>query len=119
MSIVSCPKCGNKISSLAKICLHCGNLRTEVVDEQSLVFRQRQVREKIYHLKMTGYAVMAVFLAAFSWYWWESGGFVRLSSSGPWILMGLSAFGYLIVRALLYQAQRKQRQLKRGVRPGS
>jgi hypothetical protein len=119
MSIVSCPKCGNKISSLAKICLHCGHLRTEADDDESLVFRQRQVRDRIYHLKMTSYAVMAVFLAAFSWYWWESDGFIRHSSSGPWILMGLSAFGYLIVRALLYQAQRKQRQLKRRVGPGS
>ena len=113
MSIVSCPQCGNKISSLAKICLHCSARRVDSSDEQSPVFRQRQAREKVYRLKMTTYAVLTVLLAAFAWYWWESSGFAQRSSAGPFIVMGVSGLAYLIVRVLLYQAQRNVRELKR------
>jgi hypothetical protein len=116
MSIVTCPKCGNKVSSLAKLCLHCGAQRGEPDGERALVFRQRQAREKVYHLNMTSYAIITVFLAAFGWYWWETSGFQRPTSAGPYILMGLSAFAYLIVRVLLFQARRKQKELKRLLR---
>ena len=113
MSVVACPQCGNKISSLAKVCLHCGSKRDGSRDEQSPVWRQRQAREKVYRLKMTTYAVLTVLLAAFAWYWWESSDFAQRSSAGPFIVMGLSGFAYLIVRVLLYQAQRKLKELKR------
>ena len=113
MSIVSCPQCGNKISSLAKICLHCGSKQSDFDGEQSPVFRQRQAREKVYHLKMTTYAVLTALLAAFAWYWWESSGFEQRSSAGPFIVMGLSGFAYVIVRVLLFRAQRTLKELKR------
>jgi hypothetical protein len=100
------------------MCLHCGYVQTEMGDEQSLVLRQRRIRDKIYHLKMTSYAVMAVFLGAFSWYWWDSAGFVQPSSAGPFVLMGLSGLAYMIVRALVFQAQRKQKELKRVIGRG-
>lgn len=100
------------------MCLHCGRVRADLGDEQSLVMRQRRIRDKIYHLKMTSYAVMAVFLAAFSWYWWDSAGFVQPSSAGPFILMGLSGLAYMIVRALVFRAQRTQKELMRGVGRG-
>jgi len=118
MSIVACPKCGSKISSLAKICLHCGHQRTGIDDERSLVLRQRRIRDKIYHLKMTSYAVTAVFLAGFGWFWWESDGFVQIPSERPFVLMGLCAFVYLVLRVLLYQAQRAQKELKSGIGRG-
>jgi len=98
------------------MCLHCGHQRTGIVDEQSLVFRQRRIRDRIYHLRMTSYTVLAVILAAFGWFWWESAGFERRTSAGPFILMGLGALAYLVVRTLIYQAQRKQKELKRGIR---
>jgi len=115
MSIVACPKCGSKISSQAKMCLHCGHVRTGVDDERSLVLRQRRIRDRIYHLKMTSYAVTAVFLAGFGWFWWESDGFVQLPPAGPFVLMGLCAFVYLCLRVVLFQAQRTQRELKQGI----
>ena len=113
MSIISCPQCGKKISSMAAMCSHCGFARGEVSDEQMLVFRQRRARDRVYHLNMTSYAVISVFLAAFGWYWWETGGFQHASSTGPFILMGISAVAYLVVRAFLFQARRQYRELKR------
>jgi len=96
------------------MCLHCGVRRGgEITDEQQLVLRQRQIRDRIYHLKMTSYAVMTVFLVGFGWYWWASSGFQVRSGSAPFILMGLCAVAYLLVRVLLFQAHRKQRELKR------
>jgi hypothetical protein len=84
----------------------------EVSEEQMEVFRQRKLRDRIYHLKMTTYAVITVFLGGFGWYWWSSGGFQVQSSIGPYYLMGLSAVAYLVVRALLFQTKHRQKKLK-------
>ena len=116
MSIIACPKCGSKISSLAKMCLHCGHVRNNVGDDESPELRQRELRDKVYHLKMTSYAVLAVLIAGFCWFWWGSSGFQHATSRGPFILMGLSAAAYVIVRGLLFRAQRKYKEAKRLVR---
>ena len=118
MSIISCPECGKKISSQVSLCPHCGFQRGEVSEEELLVFRQRRARDKVYHLNMTSYAVITVFVAAFGWYWWSSGGFQHASGSGPFILMGISAVAYVVVRGFLFQAKRKLRELKRVKRIG-
>ena len=118
MSIISCPNCGKKISSQAALCSHCGFQRGEASEEDLLVFRQRKARDNVYHLNMTSYAVISVFVAAFGWYWWSTDGFQHASSTGPFILMGISALAYLVVRALLFQAKRKLRDLKRPRRIG-
>ena len=61
---------------------------------------------------MLNYTVISVFLAAFGWYWYATGGFQHALGNGPYILMGLSAVGYLAVRALLFQAKRKNKIMK-------
>jgi len=118
MSIISCPECGKKISSKVALCPYCGFQKGEVTDEDLLVFKQRKARDKVYHLNMTSYAVITVFVAAFGWYWWSTGGFQHSSSTGPFILMGISALAYLVVRGLLFQAKRRLRDLRRTRRIG-
>ncbi|MEE8495909.1 MAG: zinc ribbon domain-containing protein, partial [Xanthomonadales bacterium] len=115
-----CPECGKKISSHAPICTHCGFQMGEVSAEQFEVFRARKLRDKIYHLNMISYAVITVCVAAFGWYWWESEGFEHQSSSGPFILMGLAAVAYLLVRVLLFRhrQQRKALRKKQFMHPG-
>lgn len=113
MAIVSCPECGKKISHLAVQCLNCGFQRGELSDEQMLVYRRRRARDHVYHLNMTSYAVITTFIAAFGWYWWDTAGFQQSSTVGPFILMGISALAYLVVRGLLFRARRTQRELKR------
>ena len=112
MAIIACAECGKKISSHAPICTHCGFQMGDVSEEQFDVFRARKLRDKIYHLNMTSYVVMTAFVAAFGWYWWDSGGFEHSSSTGPFILMGLAAVAYLLVRVLLLRHRHRQKKLR-------
>jgi hypothetical protein len=113
MAIIACPECGKKISSHAPICSHCGFQMGEVSAEQIAVFQVRKLRDRIYHLNMISYAVITVFVAAFGWYWWDSGGFEHQSSAGPFILMGLAAVAYLLVRVLLFRSRHRQKTLRK------
>lgn len=113
MSIIACSACGKRISSLSPICVHCGFQRGEASDEDLHAFSVRQARDRIYRLNMISYAVMTVFVAAFGWFWWVTAGFRQPSPAGPFILMGLSALAYLVVRGLLFIARGRFRQLKR------
>jgi len=113
MSIVACPQCGKRISSLAAICDHCGYETGDVSEEDLQRFRERRLRKRIYHLNMASYAVMATALLAFAWFWVGTGGFqMPPGTNGPFFLFGLGAIGYLVVRVLLFRA-RKQRKLNR------
>lgn len=85
----------------------------EISAEQLDTFRLRKLRDKIYHLNMISYAVITVFVAAFAWYWKDTGGFQHQSSTGPFILMGLAAVAYILVRALLFRNRRKKKELRR------
>jgi len=119
MAIIACPECGKKISSHSPICSHCGFLKGEVSEEQLEEFQSRRLRDKIYHLNMVSYVVITVFLAAFGWYWWDSGGFEHRSSGAPFIVMGITAVVYLFIRVLLLRNRQRQRMLrkKRSIHP--
>ena len=113
MSIISCPECGKKMSSLARLCNNCGFQRGEASEEQLAVYRQRQARQKVYQLNMASYAVISAFVAGFGWYWWDSAGYTEPAGRGPFILMGLAAVAYVVVRALLFRARRHWKELRR------
>jgi hypothetical protein len=83
MSIVACPKCNRKISSKAVICNYCGCQLGDVTEHDLEVFKARKLRDRIYRLNMTSYAVITLFIAAFCWFWWESRGFAVMPSPGP------------------------------------
>lgn len=124
MPIVPCPKCGNRVSSNAAICSNCGYERGEASDADRQKFQRRQLREYIYHLRMASYGVMAVVLLAFAWVWVATGGLqVRAGNNGPYYLMVGCAIAYLVVRALMFRARRRQKasqgsSLRRGEFPG-
>jgi hypothetical protein len=113
MSIIACPECNKSISSRAAICNYCGCQLGEVTETDLEIFRARRLRDRIYRLNMISYAVITDFVAAFGWYWWDSGGFVRQSSTGPFILMGLAALAYLIVRGFLFRSRLIQKSMRR------
>ena len=75
MALINCPSCRKRISNVLNICPHCGFALGEVTEDQIREFERRKQRDRVYHLKMTSYAVMTLFVAAFGWYWWESAGF--------------------------------------------
>lgn len=111
MSIISCPECNKKISSKAPACPNCGYRSGEVDEEQLAVFQARRLRDKIYRLNMASYLAITVFVAGFGWYWWASGGFVDPSPAGPFVVMGLSAVAYLVVRVFLFRYRHQKKAL--------
>ena len=112
MTIIACPDCNRKISSQTPICRFCGHQLDAVTETDLAVFRARKLRDRIYRLNMTSYAVITVFVAAFGWYWLDSRGFSGPSSVGPFILMGLAASAYLVVRALLFRSRQVQKSMR-------
>lgn len=112
MSIINCPDCGKKISSRAALCRYCGFQQGEVTEEDLEVFRARRLRDRIYRLNMISYLVITAFIAGFGWYWSDSAGFTQASSKGPFILMGVSAVAYLVVRGFLFHARSQQRAMR-------
>jgi hypothetical protein len=110
------------MSSQNAICPGCGHEHREATEEELAIYRARRLRDRIYRLNMTSYLVITVFLAAFGWYWWESAGYSRMSSPGPFILMGIAAFAYLVVRVFIFRtrgeqkAMRQRRQMSKDLR---
>lgn len=113
MAIIACPDCGKKISDRAAICSWCGFQLGEVTERDLETYRFRRLREQRYRLNMISYAVISVFVAAFGWYWWDSGGFVQPSSRGPFVLMGVSALAYVVVRGFLIRNRQQNRALRK------
>ena len=111
MALIDCPECGKRVSNVTRMCPHCGFHRGEISQEQLQERQRRRLRDKVYHLKMASYAIMSLFLAAFGWYWWESGDFQGPPSAGPLGLIVLAAAAYLVNRYLLFRARRQMRQL--------
>lgn len=119
MSIIACPECNKNISSKAAICRNCGHQFGDVTEEDLAIFRARKLRDRIYRLNMISYLVITIFVAGFAWYWWASKGFSEPSSIGPFILMGLSAMAYLVVRVLLFRARQLRRAMQQQGRMSS
>jgi len=112
MAIVACPKCEKNISSHTKLCPYCGFQRGEVAEEQLIEFRRRKLRDRIYHLKMSSYATLAMLITAFGWYLVDTSNFQQMSSIGPVVLFSAGAISYLVVRVFLFKAKVALRKLK-------
>jgi hypothetical protein len=119
MSIIPCPECGKKVSDKAAICRNCGFQLGDATEEDLEIFRARKLRDRIYRLNMISYLVITVFIVGFAWYWMDSGGFTRMSSAGPFILMGISAVAYLVVRGFLFHARGQQKAMRQKIKLSS
>ena len=113
MALIACPDCGKKISSRAVICSWCGFQLGEVTQQDLEVFQARKLRYKRYRLNMLSYAVITLFVGGFAWYWWDSQAFLLPPSRGPLTLMGVTALGYIVVRAFLFRNRQQQKALRR------
>jgi len=112
MSIISCPQCAKKVSSRAALCPHCGFQLGEASEEDYAIYQARRLRDRIYRLNMISYAVITAFIGGFAWYWWASRGFTQSTHAGPFVLMGVAAAGYLVVRGFLFHARQQRRKLR-------
>jgi len=87
--------------------------RGEVNEDDLREYRRRELRNRVYHLKMTSYAVLTLLLAAFAWYWVETDNFKYQSPTGPYFLFAISATAYFIVRVMLFRSNLALRKIKR------
>ncbi|NND45345.1 MAG: hypothetical protein HKN58_08475 [Xanthomonadales bacterium] len=115
MALIRCPGCGQRVSDVLSMCPNCGHVRGEVDDERLLEFQRRKLRDHVYHLNMTSYVVITVFLGGFGWYWWDTSGFQERASFGPIALLGVSTVAYLAIRGFLFNARRKLKKLTTGI----
>lgn len=113
MAIIKCPKCDSRISSQIRLCPQCSFQRGEVDEEELRELRRRKLRDRVYHLKMGSYGVLTLLLAAFGWYWVETGSFQHQSSTGPYVLFSIAAVAYFVVRIYLFKSKVALRKIKR------
>lgn len=111
MAIINCPGCSQKISSQAAICPHCGFQRGDVDPDAAAEFQRRQLRDKVYKLRMLSYVAITIFVIGFGWYWWDTSGFQQLANMPPLVVIAVGFIAYLVVRVLLFTTRRKQREL--------
>jgi hypothetical protein len=111
MSIISCPNCDKLISSHSSLCPYCGFQRGEVSEAQLKEFQRRQLRDRIYRLKMASYAALAMLLAAFGWLLLETGNLQHMPSNGPYLLFSIGSLCYLVIRIYLYKAKAALKKL--------
>jgi hypothetical protein len=84
------------------------------VDENELrESRRREIRDRVYYLKMSSYAVLTLLLLAFGWYWVETESFKYQASSGPYILFSIGAAAYLVIRIYLFKFNLALKKIKR------
>lgn len=112
MAIISCPGCKKNISSHTALCPYCGFQRGEVSEEQLKEFQRRKLRDRIYHLKMTSYAALALLIAAFGWFLVETSSFQQMPPKGPYVLFFIGTLGYLVVRVYLHKFKLALRKLR-------
>jgi len=113
MAIITCPKCDSRVSSQIRICPQCGFQRGEVDEDELREFRRRELRDRIYRLKMASYAALTLLLVAFGWYWVETQSFRYRSPMGPYVLFAIGAMAYFAVRIFLFKFNRALRKIKR------
>ena len=111
MAIISCPKCSKLISSHTSLCPYCGFQRGEVSEAQLKEFRRRKLRDRIYHLKMSSYAALALLLAAFGWFLVDTENLQHMSGIGPYVLFAFGGLCYLVIRIYLYKSKVALRKL--------
>jgi len=105
MAIISCPKCEKLISSHTALCPYCGFQRGEVSEAQLIEYQRRKLRDRIYHLKMSSYAALALLIAAFGWFLVDTSNLQHMSTVGPYVLFCFGAFCYLVIRVYLYRTK--------------
>ena len=113
MAIVKCPKCDKRISSQIQLCPQCGFQRGEVDEDELRESRRREIRDRIYRLKMASYAALTLLLVAFGWYWVATESFRYQSTMGPYALFAVGATAYLLIRIFLFRSNIALKKIKR------
>lgn len=109
MSIVRCPSCSQRISSLATECPHCGYSKSGTqIDPE--ILRVRQLRRSRYQARMLTYLGMLIAMVGFLVWWFQNTGFEQLPGQISRLLIGAGLVGYLTARVWLFNINRKMKK---------
>lgn len=111
MSIIHCPACGKRTSSVQKVCPHCNaDLNVSETDMSSM---RRQLKDRLYKMRMWGYVALTVMVLAIIIWWVPTKG--RLVDPAQWLkmlfLVGLA--GQLFTRYHIIQVKRRLKGLEK------
>jgi len=109
--IISCPRCNKDIPSRTMLCPYCGFQRGEVNEEQLKEFQRRKLRDRIYHLKMSSYAALALLIAASGWFLVDTENLQHMSTIGPFLLFSVGSLCYVVIRIYLYKSKAALKKL--------
>ncbi len=102
MSIVRCPSCSHRISSLATECPNCGYSKTNTqIDPETIALRH--LRGLRYRARMATYFAMLITMVGFLMWWFQNGGFNQLPGKASQLLIAIGVVGYLAARIWLFK----------------
>lgn len=103
MVLALCPACDQNIPARAETCPHCG-LELENADEAKIIeLRRRELRDRIYRMRMVSYLALALLIGAFGWFLIESENLQVQPSRGPYVLFAIGAVFYFVIRIYLFK----------------
>lgn len=122
MALIHCPECRTKMSSVAKSCPKCGFSRSEhtpVDPEEAKLFLKRQLRDRMYRLKMFSFVAMSIAMFGALPMLWD---YIRgIETREPIVLQehwGMYAIGigfmiYVVLRVIMILTKRNHiKQMK-------
>lgn len=109
MAIVDCPACKQRISSLAKVCPHCGTALAELSDEELATVQRRRLDQQLFRVRNITYLTMAVALAGMIWWLFAGPDQAQVAA----VLIAVGGLGYVAARAWMMWLQSQVKVLRR------
>jgi len=108
MAIIQCPACKQRISSLAKVCPHCGVALAELSEEDLASVRQRRLDGQLFRARNLTIAAMAVALLGIIWWLFAGPDQAQVAAA----LIGVGGLAYVGSRAWMMWLQSQIKQLR-------
>ncbi|WP_154222234.1 hypothetical protein [Marinicella rhabdoformis] len=119
MALINCPSCRTKISTIAEACPNCGFAMKKdgkANPEEIKLFLKRQLRDRMYILRMFSYVAMSItMIGALPMLWdyikgLEIGEAVVLKEHWGIYVVAIGFFCYLIIRGTMIYVKSEHRK---------
>ncbi len=118
MALINCPSCRTKISSVAEACPKCGfalKKNGQADPEEIKLFLKRQLRDRMYLLRMLSYVAMSIaMIGALPMLWdyiksLERGEVIELKEHWGIFAIGAGFIIYVIIRSIMIWVKREHK----------